>query len=155
MKVIFLDFDGVLNCHSYLLSLDKSDPDYDPDHRLCADRVELVNRICEATGAKVVVSSQWRAIRSVDELQALLEKRGFQGGVIGKTLPGGTDHRGEQISEYLRNRGAGVEQYVVLDDIGGACVEPVGHRLIQTEYMGEGLTEEHVKMAIEMMEVVG
>ena len=60
MKAVFLDIDGVLNYTQWYVSdrnpgnLDGKEGDIDP---LCADRVNL---ICEKTGAKIVLSSDWR-----------------------------------------------------------------------------------------------
>ena len=60
MKVIFLDIDGVLNYTEWYTdernpgNLNGQEGDLDP---LCVDRII---RICEETGAKVVISSDWR-----------------------------------------------------------------------------------------------
>lgn len=65
MKILFLDFDGVLNGRRYLDSLPRTitlsaRPDIDP---ACAARVQ---RICEVTGAHIVVTSSWRETRAHD-----------------------------------------------------------------------------------------
>ncbi len=60
MKVIFLDIDGVLNYTQWYVSdrnpgnINGQEGDIDP---MCVDRVL---RICKETGAKVVISSDWR-----------------------------------------------------------------------------------------------
>lgn len=60
MKAIFLDIDGVLNYTQWYVSdrnpgnLNGQEGDIDPE---C---VERVIRICKETGAKVVISSDWR-----------------------------------------------------------------------------------------------
>ena len=60
MKAIFLDIDGVLNYTQWYVSdrnpgnLNGQEGDIDP---MC---VERVLRICKETGAKVVISSDWR-----------------------------------------------------------------------------------------------
>lgn len=60
MKAIFLDIDGVLNYTDWYVSdrnpgnLNGQEGDIDP---MC---VERVLRICKETGAKVVISSDWR-----------------------------------------------------------------------------------------------
>lgn len=60
MKVIFLDIDGVLNYTKWYVddrnpgNLNGQEGDIDP---MC---VERVLRICRETGAKVVISSDWR-----------------------------------------------------------------------------------------------
>lgn len=90
MKVIFLDFDGVLNHEMWYrrrfneMDMEKETsrhPYYEFDP-LC---IEQLNRIINATDAKVVVSSTWRHGKSPQQLHELLEKVGFKGEVISKT----------------------------------------------------------------------
>lgn len=60
MKVLFLDIDGVLNYLNWYNddrnpgNLNGQESDLDPD---CVDRII---RICDETGAKVVISSDWK-----------------------------------------------------------------------------------------------
>ena len=125
MKVIFLDIDGVLNYTQWYVSdrnpgnLDGKEGDIDP---LCADRV---NFICEKTGAKIVLSSDWRI--SWPHCIDRLEKGGIgQGLVIGKTPEHmwvehcGKDFldytsRGSEIDDWL-SRHPECDRYVILDD---------------------------------------
>src|SRR5690242_6033276 len=78
MKVVFLDFDGVLNSFQYIDATRMREP-LDPA------AVARLNAILARSGAKVVVSSTWRVRRSVEELQRVLVKVGFEGEVIDKT----------------------------------------------------------------------
>ena len=73
-KYLFLDIDGVLNSVSwYREEWNKNhvypQGDFDPK---C---VELVNRIVEETGCKVVVSSSWR---TESNLQSIFDKAGLK-----------------------------------------------------------------------------
>ena len=73
-KYLFLDVDGVLNSVSwYREEWNKNhvypQGDFDPK---C---VELVNRIVEETGCKVVVSSSWR---TESNLQSIFDKVGLE-----------------------------------------------------------------------------
>ena len=147
LRVIFLDFDGVLNSHSYLLELGHHDPG---PEQLCTERIARINRICEQTRARIVVSSQWRHGRTVDELRDLLRSRGCTAPIIDRTDVGSSAHRGDQIADWIRDHE--VASYVVLDDLGGPCLSPVTDRLVQTDYMGDGLTDEHVERAVNMLE---
>lgn len=55
VKYIFLDVDGVLNSYH----------PYDPkDDSVDLDKVQLVKKIVDATGADVILSSAWKAIWS-------------------------------------------------------------------------------------------
>ena len=47
--------------------------------------MELLNELIKKTGAKVVITSTWRLSRSVEELQRVLDYKGFEGEVIAKT----------------------------------------------------------------------
>lgn len=146
MRVVFLDFDGVLNCHDYLCSLDERSL---PHHDLCPDRIARVNRICDATGARIVVTSQWRHGRNVVDLQHLLERRGCTAPIVDRTDVGGSAHRGDQIADWIRDHD--VDEFVVIDDLGGPCLSPVGDHLVQTSYEDGGLCEEHVERAVDML----
>jgi len=85
MKVIFLDMDGVLNHGKYL---DRTVPESKDRFWLQGidpEAVERLNRIVEATGAFVVVSSSWRRRHTTEDMQRLLTARGFRGKVIDRT----------------------------------------------------------------------
>ena len=62
MKIIFLDIDGVLNHDQWYVSKEyqaiyqNEDNELDIDPK-CAERI---NKICEQTDAKIVISSDWR-----------------------------------------------------------------------------------------------
>jgi hypothetical protein len=68
MKVIFLDFDGVLNPTHYMMCLGKmwresnglikSQDEY--GHLFFQQNIDALNHILENTNAKIVVSSTWR-----------------------------------------------------------------------------------------------
>lgn len=125
MKIVFLDIDGVLNYTQWYVSdrnpgnLDGKEGDIDP---LCTDRVNL---ICEKTGAKIVLSSDWRI--SWPYCIDRLEKAGIkQGLVIDKTSEHmwvehcGKDFldytsRGSEIDDWL-SRHPECDRYVILDD---------------------------------------
>ena len=76
--MIFLDIDGVL------APIRRSDryEDLDP---AC---VQVLNEIVARCSADVVVSSTWRYGKTVAELQAMLDAKGFAGRVLDKTPTG-------------------------------------------------------------------
>ena len=74
--VVFLDFDGVLAVQGCAPPMSG---DYPMDAALLhPDFVQNVNRIVDSTDANVVVSSSWRFLFEDDELQIMLEARGFE-----------------------------------------------------------------------------
>lgn len=125
MKIVFLDIDGVLNYTQWYVSdrnpgnLDGKEGDIDP---LCAGRVNL---ICEKTGAKIVLSSDWRIgwPYCIDRL----EKAGIKQGLIIDKTPEHmwVEHasadlldftsRGSEIDDWL-SRHSECDRYVILDD---------------------------------------
>lgn len=126
MKIVFLDFDGVLNSHLYFKSTPRGKElhdDIDPE------AVARLNTLCTETGAKIVVSSTWRLGRPVDALQAILDARGFKGEVIGKTedMRCGPNSdailRGNEVLQWIKAHPAecgapywDFSEYVILDD---------------------------------------
>jgi len=90
VKVIFLDIDGVLNSQLYAEKHLGEDNQADssvphPMSEIDPVSVGFLNSLIEDTGAVVVVSSTWRLNRSVEELQDILNQRGFTGKIVGLT----------------------------------------------------------------------
>ena len=140
MKVVFLDFDGVLNTTTTT-----------PAYALEAGLVALLNVIVKLTGAKVVVSSAWRAIEGLPYCVAHLERSGFQGEVIGATPERNkvSDPRGLEIQAWLDEHPE-VEAFVILDD--EADMEHLLPKLVQTSFE-HGLTEADVEKAARLLGV--
>ncbi len=133
MKVIFLDFDGVITTEWSSFKIEH-------------EKIKLLNRLIEETGAKVVVSSAWRYRDGdpVKSLQEQLEGHGFKGEVISITNLNWED-RGKEIDDWVREHD--IESYVVIDDdvadiVGYKCAD----FLIKTN-MQEGLTDDVVEVA--------
>lgn len=151
MKVVFLDIDGVLNGtqnfgrprtargHGELNCwIDMIDP-------LC---VTLLNALCSATHAQVVVSSSWRRALSVDELRTVLMAHGFTGQVIGRTQHHASgEPREQQIRSWLAEHSE-VTSFVILED----C-EPMGRlwrHLVRTD-PSTGLVSADVILAAQIL----
>jgi 16S rRNA C1402 (ribose-2'-O) methylase RsmI len=139
VNVIFLDFDGVLNDRKWL-SREGSRDDVDPE------RVKLLNWLVRATDAKIVISSTWRILHTLEELRTILDRAGFIGEVIDVT-PGGGGVRGPQIQEWIdTNKFKG--QFVILDD--DSDMEHLMDKLVKTKFE-RGLQPAEVKAAIAML----
>jgi DNA-binding LacI/PurR family transcriptional regulator len=138
MKIIFLDFDGVLVNRAALRARR-----LDPQRRPAADpeAVAALNHIVHAAGAQIVVTSTWREEYSLAELRELLTHWGVTGAVIDQTPVAGT--RGEEIQAWLATHPA--ERFVILDDV--ADMDPLRAHLVQTETEA-GLTMREAEMAI-------
>ena len=150
MRVIFLDFDGVLNTHAYLVTMKNEDP-IGEAAALDPAAVARVNKIIEATGAVVVVSSSWRYGRTVGYLEEMLVSRGFKGKVVGTTPEQGAGpQRGDEIRAWV-NTHPEVESFVVLDD--DSDMEAVRQHFIKTYWNREdgGLQDHHIDRAIKIL----
>ena len=121
MKVIFLDFDGVLNNPKFMKgAAGFGESQIDPS------AVQRLNRLVASTGSKIVISSSWRHIWSVEEIGRMLSRAGFKfsSSIIDRT-PIGESSRGQEIQEWLdldperevvNPNHESVESFVILDD---------------------------------------
>lgn len=160
MKVIFLDFDGVLNSiESFELMHNHNELRRDTPHKM---HIDPLNKIIQATDAKLVISSTWRKSCSSSMLGRFLRLCGCEGEAIGKTPVLDTD-RGLEIKVWLEvynhclKKGnewfafgwkpkESIENFIILDD--DSDMDPFMDRLVQTK---DGLREEHIKPAIELL----
>ncbi len=125
INILFLDIDGVLNSTQWYNSnsckaLDKSIKRYfDP---VC---IEYLNKIVNETEARIIISSSWRLLRDLQELQNIFYAVGFKGKIYGKTpISSSYDMenpipRGLEIQEWLddnRNKFKSSIKYAILDD---------------------------------------
>jgi hypothetical protein len=147
VKVIFLDFDGVVVCLPLSNDSLPSGKLVRAANRECVARLnELVRR----TGAAVVVSSTWRMHHTPEMLTGVLQRAGFIGEVFGTTprFPG--HERGYEIACWLAEYGC--SNYVVLDDDGDSANLPARNWILVKDgwYQG-GLQDEHVERAVRVL----
>ena len=84
--IIFLDLDGVLNHEHHFVNYDKNQPHSWHLRYFHQPTVKILNRITDATKARIVFSSSHRvSFDTLKELQDGLFKAGVTGKVIGKT----------------------------------------------------------------------
>lgn len=160
MKVIFLDIDGVLNCATSKSSC------IDDDGRVIkgidSDKVKRLAKIVEATGAQIVLSSDWKDGWSkyytspkpshAKYLDNHLYKKGKL--TIKDKTPityKGTWFRGEEIITYLKTH-RDIENYVILDDTfyDDFANKEIEEHLVLTN-REVGLTDGDVKNAIKIL----
>lgn len=117
MKIIFLDFDGVMDTAHYdnylnymgLPEKDKFGIVFDPD---C---VRNLGRIIDATGADIVVTSTWKDFMTYKEILEMWEYRKLPGFVT-DTTPTCSRHRGDEIDACLEECRTECE-YIIIDDM--------------------------------------
>lgn len=117
-KIIFLDFDGVMDTLRYFDILeskgrsicDKYGSIFDP---ICVDNLR---HIIDVTNACIVVSSSWKYFMSLQDLEEMWKERALPGEVIGMTPFELRNHRGYEIEAWLDMQEQKPE-YVIIDDL--------------------------------------
>jgi hypothetical protein len=108
-KLVFLDFDGVLNC-------DVSVGQLGTRYKFWPASIEALNELLAESGARIVISSTWREHWTLSENAAALERAGLlPGRVVGRTSVSGGE-RGIEIDSWLKGVPYSVESFVILDD---------------------------------------
>lgn len=153
MKVIFLDFDGVLNSRRYVLNCGDQELAIDPA------RMALLKEIVDATGAKLVLSTSWREHWSADPkecdstgrlMDEIFSAHGMQ---ISDKTPKLSASRTEEIKSWLAAHPE-ITNYVVLDDmfLGDALL---AEHFVKTSYYTEGLGKLEAERAIAILKREG
>lgn len=167
MKIIFLDFDGVLNPTHYMMCLGKmwresngqikSQDDY--GHLFFGPNVEALNHILYETEAKIVVSSTWR-LSGKQVIKDLFFDRNMNlafDAFIDITpdhaqpQPSGlwlADERGEEIKAWLLSH-PDVTNYVIIDDQDDMLEEQKPYFVKTNQWYG--LTMGDAEKAIEIL----
>ena len=119
MKVVFLDFDGVLNSHEFFVEL-SAKPEAEQ-----GDLVTTLSPVCTANLVKlleiepelqIVISSTWRHAFELSWLKDKLASHGVDPKrIIGITPRRFSSTRGEEIGMWLADHQE-VEHFVILDD---------------------------------------
>lgn len=155
MKVIFLDIDGVLNC--------------DTSKSYCgmyvgvdADKIRRLARIVEETGAKIVLSSDWRdgwyKAGTQSRLAKYLNRKLWK---IGKLIISDKTRQSDrfsvferacEIEDYLEAH-PDIECYVVLDDnmFDDFYDNPVIEKRLVLTDCKVGLTDDDADKAIKIL----
>lgn len=144
MKLLFLDFDGVLNTRCSFAREDYF------DSPLESEFVKRLNRIVASSKADVVISSSWRIF---DKHKPILYKAGFEGRVIGST-PSISDSlypdkmRAGEILSYIEMNSLNPSNIVAIDD--DMDVSSLGKYFVRTN-LDVGMTECDADMAIKIL----
>lgn len=117
MKILFLDFDGVMVTDRYRdeqidsggVLRDSYGAVFDP---VC---VENLRRIIDNTDAEIVVTSTWKMEMGLDGIQQMWNARQLPGKVIGVTPDIDPIHRGDEIQAWL-DANPGAVRYAIIDD---------------------------------------
>ena len=147
MKVLFLDFDGVLNSQDYRDSYGSMGAGIDKS------KMPMLKRLVDSTNAKIVIITSLREYWDKNS-----DKCDYFGKVINdtfaeygleiydKTPVSESGMREDDIRDWICEN-SGIENYVAIDDGALFARFLVGH-FVQPK---DGLEEEHVEKAIEIL----
>ena len=151
MKVIFLDYDGVVN--TLWFNDVNGEPRFDFPNDIRVNNTQAIawlNKLCRETGAKIVVSSTWRLY---DNYKECLYNAGLNKDIeiLGRTKNLGTA-RGIEIQDWLdEHQELNIEKFVILDDESFDFIElGLENRFVKTSFT-DGLLPEHVEKAVSIL----
>lgn len=176
IKVLFLDFDGVLNSSEWFFGAEKgimfptapqkkrseekfkrSQDKFERDNAeslsmIDPNAVVLLNQICNKfPNLDIVISSAWRIIHELDDLREFLRIHGFEyaNRIIDRTPSGPSGVRGIQIRDWIVSYPKWeIESIVILDD--NSDMDMYMPFLVQTSW-AKGLQQENVDSAIKIL----
>ena len=149
MKIIFLDFDGVIST-------------YEKGWRFDGEKLYLLKEIVDKTDAKIVVTSSWkRGFTEVDNfIKSFYDKprnKDLKKVTIfdwfAKSIYDITDNngswRGDEIQRWIDKHNEEIESYVILDDDSDFRDNQL-FNFVQTDTY-EGITSREVKLCIKIL----
>lgn len=145
MKIIFLDFDGVITTR-------------ESKWRVDPEKCKLIKKVCDETGAKIVISSSWRR-RNLKLTMEQFSKDDFilydyVVGVTKRLFVSGSEEthvtipRGVEIMEYIESH-EDITEYVILDDDSDMLLWQQDYFVQTDTYLG--INEDHVERAIAIL----
>ncbi len=146
MKIVFLDIDGVLNSEQFMLS-EVYRKLHHPFQLFDPRAVSLVNRFTKFTKAQYVITSSHRLHYTLEEMQMLFAKVGFEIPIVGLTPPlktlGKHITRGNEIKAWIQENEASLgkdykafQSYVILDDREDFLLQQAPHYFSVDPYVG-------------------
>lgn len=150
-RIIFLDFDGVLNTEYYQALLQFQGKQWQDEHGAFFDprSVRQLKRVIDTTDADIVVESSWKYL-GLEAMQKLWRVRNLPGRVIDIT-PSLTSNasKGEEIAAWLSEHATPDARYVIIDDEYVVLDSQIPYLIWTNPY--EGLTEEQANRAISIL----
>ena len=142
--IIFLDFHGVVITK---IHKDKNDK-HDCFRGFNRDAVKNLNKLCELTGGKVVIISNCKNYCKFNDLVEVLQKYGFKGEVIGKTVKVDDNLRADQIDLWFKTNGK-PKEWIVIDDKAYEDYNEFPEHIVRTK-LENGFTERDLKKALKI-----
>ncbi len=157
MKIIFLDFDGVMDTSYYDHILSKEGKPGNDEYGTVFDPycIRNLKRIIEETEADIVVSSSWKYMMSYQDFLNMWKDRGLPGFITDVT-PNPVDRRkrGDEIDAWIEECKTEC-QYVIIDDLeaNNFNEHQIPRLLIVNPFFG--LDEETAERAIQILNAEG
>lgn len=158
-KILFLDFDGVLNTEHYQGLLRYQGKPWQDEHGAFFDpnAVKQLRRIIDATGADIVIESSWKYL-GLDAMKELWKVRNLPGRVVDITPSSVSDEylldttmlhcKGMEIASWLAEQAEDI-RYIIIDDEYVILDSQLPHFILTNPY--EGITEEQTNRAISIL----
>jgi len=170
-RILFLDFDGVLNTQRHLAALRANNRSLIDGfgHLFDPESVANLGKIIEQTGASIVITSPWR-LEGSERMAEMWRERNLPGYLIGVTercctpeelLPGSTREdfahlapecwimRGNEIKAWLVDHASPNCRYVIMDDEDDILPEQRPNLVRIDPHCG--ITEENVRAAVAIL----
>ena len=162
MKIIFPDFDGLLNTEHYQGLLRYQGEPWQDEHGAFFDpnAVKQLRRIIDATDADIVIESSWKYL-GLDAMKELWKVRNLPGRVIDITPSSVSDEyllknldttmlhcKGMEIASWLSEQAEDI-RYAIIDDEYVILDSQLPHFILTNPY--EGITEEQTNRAISIL----
>lgn len=157
MKIIFLDFDGVMDTSYYDHILSKEGKPGNDEYGAVFDPycIRNLKRIIEETEADIVVSSSWKYMMSYQDFLNMWKDRGLPGFITDVT-PNPVDRRkrGDEIDAWIEECKTEC-QYVIIDDLeaNNFNEHQIPRLVIVNPFFG--LDEETAERAIQILNAEG
>ena len=150
MKIIFLDFDGVMDTAYYDHVLTVGGKPVCDEYGCVFDPycVKNLKHIIDRTGADIVVSSSWKYLMSYQDFLNMWKARGLPGFVTDVTP--NKRFRGDEIDAWLRECRTRC-QYVIIDDLDANNFHEHQIPRLITVNPYVGLNEERTDLAIALL----
>lgn len=149
-KILFIDFDGVLNTEHYQGLLQYQGKPWQDEYGAFFDpkAVKQLKRIIDATDADIVVESSWKYL-GLDAMKELWEVRNLPGTIIDITPSLLGKNKGVEIASWLSKYAKQDIRYVIIYDEYVILDSQLPHFILTNPY--EGITEEQANRAISML----
>jgi hypothetical protein len=163
MKILFVDFDGVLNSDRYFegneyveyrKSVNEGSETYNHSFHLDPSAIELLNGLMnDIYDLRIVISSTWKRYGRLDECKSYLGERGFThvGKIIGATPDLSDVMRGQEIREWCIAHIGEFENYCIVDDNDDMLPEQLPY-FVQTDSR-VGLTVKDIEKIKQILKI--